>query len=113
MSCIRGARRHVPFYFLLLSVHDVATELFACLVDGSLLSSCFLYESLLQLAYFALESFNFLPAVERSSVVVAQTLYQSFLRLLNLHWHLLHLLALLELLAQIHDLLANAVVRSV
>lgn len=77
------------------------------------LSPCLLDESLLQFADFALESFNFLPAVERSSVVVAQTLHQAFLGLFNLYWHLLDLFALLQLLAQVHDLLADAVVGSV
>lgn len=76
-------------------------------------SRCLLNESVLQFAHFPLEGFDFLPAVERPFVVVAQTLHQAVLGLLDLGRYLVHLFALLEPLAQVHDFFADAVVGSI
>jgi len=95
------AQRVPPITFL--SVQDAAT----------VSSRCLLNESVLQFAHFSLEGFDFLPAVERPFVVVAQTLHQAVLGLLDLGRHLVHLFALLEPLAQVHDFFADAVVGSI
>lgn len=76
-------------------------------------SSSLVNEGLFQLPNLTSEGLHFLPAVQRPAIVVPQTLHQALLGLLYLCRHLLHLLALLEFLAQIHDFLADTVVRAV
>lgn len=76
-------------------------------------SSSLVNEGLFQLPNLTSEGLHFLPAVQRPAIVVPQTLHQALLCLLYLCRYFLHLLALLEFLAQIHNFLADAVVRAI